>query len=240
MTLLGLGLIAGLTFAGYRLRAHLGLGSSLADLQAAVQDLGWRGPGVFLALVTFRQFLAIPAALLLAAGGLCFGVALGTLLGAAGIIVSGLGKFGIARAVGRRWISVRPGGRLARLEARVQRLGPGMIGLSTAHPLGILAPFHWAAGLSAVRLAPFALALCLGAPVRAFAYSVFGATLVDPGTPAFWVAALGLAAVIVLPLLIPGVRARVMARDLAGTLRAGPPAERDAGLGSSPRPRIEL
>jgi len=213
-----IGTLAALTvvaLAGSLLRSRLGLGSSLADIQTTVQALGWRGPGLFLALVTFRQFLAIPAALLLSAGGLCFGVALGTLLGATGIVVSGVAKFGIARKIGRRWIAARPGGSLARLEARVQRLGPAVIGLSTAHPFGILAPFHWAAGLSPLRLAPFVLALCLGAPVRALAYSIFGATLIDPGTRAFWIATLWLAAAIVVPLVIPGVRARLLARDPA-------------------------
>jgi uncharacterized membrane protein YdjX (TVP38/TMEM64 family) len=203
--------LTGVALAGWTLRTRLGLGTSAAELQAAVDALGWRGPVLFLSLVTFRQFLALPAALILSVGGLCFGAGLGTVLGAAGIVVSGLGKFGVARSLGRRWI----GARLARLEARVQRLGPTVIGLSTAHPFGILAPFHWAAGLSSLRLAPFALALCLGAPVRAFAYSAFGATLSDPGTVEFQMAAAGLAAAIIVPLAIPGVRARLFGRDAA-------------------------
>jgi uncharacterized membrane protein YdjX (TVP38/TMEM64 family) len=211
--LVAVGFLAAVALTGYEIRTRLGLGSSLAELQATVQALGWRGPGIFVALVTFRQFLAIPAALILAAGGLCFGAALGTVLGATGIIVSGLAKFGIARKVGRRWIASRPDGRLASLESRVQRLGPVVIGLSTAHPLGVLAPFHWTAGLSSIRPAPFAVALFLGAPVRAFAYSAFGATLTDPGTSEFWFATLGLVAAIVVPLLFPTVRRRLFMPD---------------------------
>jgi uncharacterized membrane protein YdjX (TVP38/TMEM64 family) len=201
----GLGALAVVAAAGYYVRSHLGLVGSPAELAAMVQGLGWRGHALFLALVTFRQFLAIPAGVILAVGGLCFGVALGTLLGAAGIVVSGLGKFGLARTVGRRWL----GARLGRLERRAQRLGPMVIGVSTAHPFGVLAPLHWAAGLSPVRPASFALAVCLGAPVRAFAYSAFGATLTDVGTPAFWIAALALVAAVVLPLLVPDVRTRL-------------------------------
>jgi hypothetical protein len=45
--------------------------------------------------------------------------------------------------------------------------------------------------------------------VRAFAYSAFGATLTDVGTPAFWIAALALVAAVVLPLLVPDVRTRL-------------------------------
>ena len=203
--------LTAVALAGWALRTHLGLGTSAAEIEATVANLGWWGPVLFLGLVIFRQFLALPAAVLLSVGGLCFGAALGTLLGATGIVVSGLGKFGLARSLGRRWL----GTRLRHLEARAQRLGPGVIALSTAHPFGILAPFHWAAGLSPLRPAPFALALCLGAPVRAFAYSALGATLMDTGSTEFRLAVGALAAVIVLPLAIPGVRSRLLAREPA-------------------------
>ena len=38
-----------------------------------VAGFGWRGPPVFLLLLVFRQFLALPAIVLLSVGGLCFG-----------------------------------------------------------------------------------------------------------------------------------------------------------------------
>lgn len=207
--------LTAVAFAGYLLRAQLGLGTTTLELQATVQALGWRGLALFLALVTFRQFLAIPAAVILSVGGLCFGAALGTLLGATGIVVSGLAKFGVARTFGRRWLGARPGETLAWIEAQAARLGPALIGVSTAHPFGILAPFHWAAGFSTLRLAPFALAIALGAPVRAFAYSAFGATLTDPATPEFRLAALALAATLVVSLAVPGVRTRLFGHRAA-------------------------
>jgi uncharacterized membrane protein YdjX (TVP38/TMEM64 family) len=196
--------LATMSLVGWGLRSHLGLGTSTAEIEAAVQALGWRGPLIFLAIVIFRQILALPAAVVLSVGGLCFGACLGTVLGSAGIVVSGLGKFAIARSVGRRWL----GTRLAHLEGRISRLGPTVIGLSTAHPFGILAPFHWAAGLSSLRPVSFAVALCLGAPVRAFAYSALGATLSDPGTTEFRIAVGAMVAAIAV-LLVPGVRARL-------------------------------
>ena len=100
-----------------------------------------------------------------------------------------------------------------RFEARIDRLGPIVVGLSTAHPFGILAPFHWGAGLSSIRFAPFVVALTLGAPVRAFAFSAFGAAILDPGTPEFRAICLGLGALAVLPLLFPGVRRKLLAAD---------------------------
>src|SRR4029450_4230871 len=102
-----------------------------------------------------------------------------------------------------------------RFETHVDRLGPLVIGLSTAHPLGVLAPFHWGAGLSSIRFAPFALALVLGAPVRAFAFSALGAPIVDPSTPEFRIVCGGLAVAALVPLPLPAGRRPPCARPRA-------------------------
>lgn len=209
--LVGLAIVGAALLLGHVVRERLGMELSPAGIQDAVARLGWQGPLVFFALTTFRQFLAIPSWLLLPVGGLCFGTIPGTLLGGGALVVSGCMKFAIARRLGRSWVRRRMSLQLERLERHVTRLGPVMIGLSTAHPLGVLAPFHWGAGLSSIRFLPFACAIMLGAPVRAFAYSAFGAALIDPTAPAFYAVSGGLAATILLPLAIPGVRRRVLA-----------------------------
>jgi uncharacterized membrane protein YdjX (TVP38/TMEM64 family) len=180
-----------------------------AGVRAAIEALGWQGPVLFFLLVVFRQFLAMPAWLILPAGGLCFGAAAGTALGAAGLIVSGALKFQVARWVGRDWFRARFGERFRRMDERVDRLGPVVIGLSTAHPLGILSPFHWGAGLSSISFAPFVLALVLGAPIRCFALSTLGASLADGRTTEFWVVALVLLPLMIAPLALPSVRRRL-------------------------------
>jgi uncharacterized membrane protein YdjX (TVP38/TMEM64 family) len=210
--LLGLGAVLGFLLLGYLIRDRFGMELSPAGVQDAVARLGWSGPFVFFGLVMFRQFLAIPSWLLLPAGGLCFGTALGTALGGGALFVSGCMKFWVARWAGRAWFRRHFGERFRRLEDRVDRLGPVVIGLSTAHPLGILAPFHWGAGLSSIRFAPFALAIVLGAPIRAFAFSALGATIIDPATPEFRAVCFGLGAVILVPLAIPAVRRRLWGR----------------------------
>jgi hypothetical protein len=48
--------------------------------------------------------------------------------------------------------------------------------------------------------------------VRAFAFSAFGAALVDPSTPEFRTISLGLTALILLPLCVPAIRHRLFAR----------------------------
>jgi uncharacterized membrane protein YdjX (TVP38/TMEM64 family) len=211
--LLGLAIVAVALGLGHLVRAQLDMELSPAGIQLAFAELGAWGPLVFFVLTTFRQFLAIPSWLLLPVGGLCFGTILGTALGGGALVLSGCMKFGVARWLGRDWVRGRLGSSFERFERRVDRLGPVVIGMSTAHPFGVLAPFHWGAGISSIRFGSFVLAIVLGAPVRAFAYAAFGAALVDPTTVEFRTISVGLVGVAVAPFLIPGVRRRLFASD---------------------------
>lgn len=197
--------------AGHSVRSGLDVPLEPAAIREWVGGMGWRGPIVFFLLLVFRQFLALPAVILLCVGGLCFGTMLGGMLGTAGLVVSGTMKFAVARTVGRDYLRRLGGGRLERWEARAKRLGPAIIALATAHPVGPLAPLHWAAGLSPLSLGSFVGALALGAPVRAFAYSFFGESLLDTDSIAFRAAAVALVATIVVPLvLLRGHRERIL------------------------------
>jgi uncharacterized membrane protein YdjX (TVP38/TMEM64 family) len=197
---------------GRSVRTGLDLPLAPTAIHDWVAAFGWRGPSIFLVLLVFRQFLALPAIVLLAVGGLCFGTLAGTALGALGLILSGVMKFSVARAIGRDWLRRRGGGRLERAEAFAARLGPAVVAVATAHPLGPLSPLHWVAGLSPLSLASFVGALAVGAPVRAFAYSFFGEALLDTGSATFRAAALLLGASIVVPLLIFRRRLRPLFR----------------------------
>ena len=212
LPLIGVAIVGVAVLLGQLVRSQLGMEFSPAGIQEGVARLGWYGPIAFFALTTFRQFLAIPAWLILPAGGICFGTAAGTALGAGALIVSGCLKFGVARWIGRDWVRTHLSKHADSIERHVDRLGPVLIGVCTAHPLGALGAVHWGAGLSSIRFAPFVAALVLGAPVRAFAFSAFGAALVDPGTSEFRTISLGFAAVVLLPLAFPAVRRRLFMR----------------------------
>jgi uncharacterized membrane protein YdjX (TVP38/TMEM64 family) len=81
----------------------------------------------------------------------------------------------------------------------------------TAYPAGPMSGAFWASGFSSMRWLPFLIAVTLGGAVRSFAYSVFGATLLDAGSTRFWIVATVLALAVTLPLLVPGVRRRMFA-----------------------------
>jgi len=207
--LAAMALLVAMIVTAHFVRVRLDLDPSPAAVQEWVAGFGAKGAAVFLALVVFRQFLALPAMLLLLAGGICFGTVLGGTLGAAGIVLSGMMKFQLARLIGRDVLRRRGGQRLERWQARAARVGPAVVALGTAHPLGPLSPLHWAAGLSPLSFGSFVTALVIGAPVRAFAYSFFGQSLLDADSASFRLAIGLLIAGAAVPLLVPRFRARL-------------------------------
>lgn len=208
-----LAFVVGAFLVGHALRAEMNIELSAESIHAYVIGLGFKAPLIFVGLVSFRQFLLLPSMLVLTAGGLVFGAAVGTALGAAGILISALMMFSIARVLGREWLRPHFGETFRLFERRVEAAGPMLVALTTAHPMGPMSPFHWGAGLSTVAFLPFLVAVLLAGPVRAGAYSFFGAQLLDAGSTRFWTAAALLLVVALLPLLHPGIRRRVFLRS---------------------------
>ena len=206
------GVIVMALVVGRVVRSRIGLELSPESVLAWVGSLGWKAPGIYLVLVIFRQFLLLPAGILLPAGGLCFGALVGTGLGAAGILLSALMKFSIARRIGREWVEARIGRRWSSMRRGLDRGGPLVVGMVTAHPIGPMAWFHWAAGLSSIPFAGFAIAVAIGGALRAAAFSFLGSTLIDPGSSRFYFATGVLLAAILVPLVHPTLRRRLFLR----------------------------
>ena len=205
-----LALLVALFVAGWGARRSLDLQLSMAALEGLrvwVLELGWRGPAVFVGLVSFRSFLLLPSALLLVLGGLAFGAIVGTALGAAGLVLSAALQFGFARALGNEWVRPRLGEAGHLLEARLRRAGPWAVGLFTAHPAGPMTAVHVAAGVTGMSLLSFVIAVLLAGPVRAGAYAWVGAALLDWGLFPSILLGVALLALALLPLAHPRVRA---------------------------------
>jgi uncharacterized membrane protein YdjX (TVP38/TMEM64 family) len=216
-------LVVALVLGGRAVRSSLGIELDASSIQGVVATLGWKGPAIFVFLVTFRQFLFLPSALVLPAGGVVFGALEGTLLGALGIVLSAGLKYGLARSLGRDWLRARFGAAVDAFERHAEAAGPLVVGVVTAHPIGPMGPIFWGAGFAAVPLLGFLVAVTIAAPVRAFIFSFFGSTLLDPGTPRFWIATIVLLAVALLPLAHAGFRARLMRVARAGAAPSAPP-----------------
>lgn len=191
-------------------RAALGIEWSADSIRATVRGYGVWAPLTYLALTSLRQLLVLPSVVLLTAAGLLFGVALGTLLGGLGLALNACVVFGTARLMGRQWVLPRLHARWPSFESRARNAGPPFIALMTGHPTGVLTPFHFAAGITAISWPMFLLAVVPAALLRAGCYSLLGAHLLDVGSSGFWIATLVLAVLAVAPLAHPGLRRRLL------------------------------
>jgi uncharacterized membrane protein YdjX (TVP38/TMEM64 family) len=209
-------LVATVLIAAQWLRMWLGIHPSVDAVRAWADGLGWCAPAAFLGLVVLRQFVLLPAVLLLTAGGMIFGGVLGTMLGGTGIILSGIFNFVLARRVGDVIIPGEWRARLHRLSARGPTAVAAFIGLATLHPVGPLQAAHWAAGCSTIAASTFVLLIVPASYARAAALASFGSTL---GAWSFGslVLTVGLLAAVVLPLAVPSVRRRLFPAPTAPT-----------------------
>ncbi len=202
--------VVGLLFwAGAYARGELGLEFSQDSIVGVVTGLGAWAWGLYLLIVIFRTFLGLPSAIVLSAGGLVFGLAIGSALGALGIVISAILWYVGARTVGRKWIEERLGPRATDFRRRAEAAGPFLVGVSTAHPVGPLTPFHLGSGLAAIPVLPFLLAVVVASPVRASTLSFFGASLLEFGTPRFYTASAIVVALALVPLAHRGTRERI-------------------------------
>jgi len=217
-----------LFYLGGVARQAVGIEFSPESIRVWVESLGWAAPWIYLVLVTLRHFLGLPSAVVLPAGGVLFGTALGTVLGATGVLATASLNFVLGRGIARGTFAPGWLERLVPRSARLQAAGPAIVGLTTAHPLGPMTLFHWGAGFSTLGFGTFALVVAVAALARSFALSFFGASLLEVGALQFWLASALLVGLVLLPFAHPGLRARLGAVSLAEESgETGAPGETD-------------
>ena len=176
------------------------------SVRAAVLSWGALAPVAYVGVVALRPFLFFPSTLLFIAAGLAFGPLLGTLYAAIGGTAAALLTFALARSLGREFVQ-------ARLPARLQRLqehewGLGLIFFLNLVPVVPITAVNYGAGLSRVSLTHYTLGVIGGLTPRAGAYTFFGDSLLDVGSPQF-IAAIG---VLCLLVLVPALLRRYWLR----------------------------
>jgi uncharacterized membrane protein YdjX (TVP38/TMEM64 family) len=174
--LLALGLIALFLI----LRRAIGIELHPDSMREAVQGLGFWGPLVFVGIVIFRIPLMVPSAIVLIAGGLLFGTALGTLYGTLGLSVSAIVVFTTARWTGRSAIEARMPPRLRYLlDVAGSRAGAIFIAVGSAYPMSPITSYHLIAGVTGMSVAMFFAAAAVGCGARAALYTYFGSSLIE-------------------------------------------------------------
>jgi len=195
------------------LRGQMGIEWSAESIRDRVGGLGWVAPFAFVLLVTFRQLLALPSVLVLTSAGLLFGAVSGTLLGGLAMTLNACFLFGVARLMGRDWVLPKIHERWPDFERRSQTAGPPFLAFTTGHPMGVLTPFHFGAGITPIRWPVFVGVVAPATLLRAGLYAFLGSQLLDFGSPRFWVATGVILLVSLAPLAHPGVRQRLLSRD---------------------------
>lgn len=198
--------LVGLVVVGQVVRSESGVGLDADSLHAFVERQRWLAPVIFVLLVTIRQFVLVPSALLLGAGGMLFGPVLGSALGALGMFLSTLCTFGFARGFAGEAMRTSLAERYPRIAENTESSGPLIVFLTIAYPIGVMTPVILAAAFSSMRVGPVLLAGGLGGAVRATTFAVWGATLPEAGSSEFWAMTALVLAATLLPLAHPGFR----------------------------------
>ena len=118
-----------------------------------------------LGLVTFRFFFLVPSVVVLTAGGICFGTALGGALGAVGVFFTGILQFTLLRTIKPAWLMRKIDAAGTAVRA-LERGAPFAVALSTAIPPTPMTPFHCAAAFTPISLTAFSVVLFVGSLVR--------------------------------------------------------------------------
>ena len=176
-------------------------------LRAAILSWGVLAPIIYIAIVSVRPFIFFPSWLLFIVAGLAFGPLLGTLYAVTGGLIAAVLSFQIARSLGREFVQAHLPARLREFEEH--QWGAGLVFVLMLVPIVPLTVVNYGAGLSRVPLGHYVLAVLGGLTPRAFAYTYFGDSLFDVGSPRFLAALGALALLVIVPALF---RRRWMAR----------------------------
>lgn len=161
-------------------RERLGIQLDVESVRAFAKGLGAAGPILFVFIVAGRSFLALPSQIVLIAAGLCFGTIVGTVVGGAGLMLSGLAIFLVARYVGRESVEKRIGPRGRRLlDFASHRSGAATFAIACGYPLIPLSPIQAAVGLTPMRIDVFITAAFVGGSIRASVFAYFGNAFVE-------------------------------------------------------------
>ena len=208
---------------GTQLRASLGIELDVESVRAFAVGLGPMGPLLFIGVVALRGLLALPSQVVLIAAGLCFGTLIGTLVGATGLMLSGLGIFMGVRYAGRKELLARAGKKFGRiLDASGDRRGAIALALGSGYPISPLSAIHAAAGLTPMSALSFILAAFTGGLIRASIFSYFGNAITDSDKSAYLYSAIGLLALIAIPLCFEASRNWLAALFRIGNRKESP------------------
>jgi uncharacterized membrane protein YdjX (TVP38/TMEM64 family) len=201
--------ILGMIVAGILtlLPAFLFSGASSQSLQTIISSFGLFAPVVYIAAFALLPVVFFPVAILAVAGGLLFGLGLGSLYTLLGASINCALMFLLSRSVGRAKIQSLVERRVSpvwqeRLSQSSGRNGFFLLiilRLIPAVPYGLI---NYAFGLTEMRFGPYMVASMIGIIPGTLVFINLGDKALDVTSPAFWIAVGLIVALFVVTLIL--------------------------------------
>lgn len=175
------------------LGCYLGTLVSPQEIQTVLRGFGGWAAVVYIGLFALLPAFFFPVAVLALAGGLVFGLWLGSLYTFVGAILNCTLMFFLARYAGRAQVEAFIANKLSHVwQNRLQNLNSGggfalliILRLIPAIPYNII---NYAFGLSAMKYSTYILASAIGIIPGTFAFINIGDKALDVSSPDFWIA----------------------------------------------------
>ncbi|HZD99824.1 MAG TPA: VTT domain-containing protein [Micromonosporaceae bacterium] len=153
----------------------------LRRIPDATADLGAWGPVVAIVLGALLLAALVPRTAISLACGALFGVIGGGFVALGAAVVAFVVTFVIGRWLGRDAIAARTGGRIANLDAWLNRTGLLSVIVVRLLPIAPYGLVGYVYGTTSVRVRNYLLGSLIGATPSAFTYAAVGAAVVRPG-----------------------------------------------------------
>jgi len=189
------------------LPAFLFSGTSSQGIQSLIASFGIFAPMAYIALFALLPVVFFPVAVLAVAGGLLFGLGLGSVYTLIGAAINCALMFLLSRSVGRKRIQRLVEQRVNPLWQERLKLASGRSGfflliilrLIPAVPYGLI---NYAFGLSEMRFWPYMFASIIGIIPGTLVFINLGDKALDLTSPSFWIAIALIIALFVVTLLL--------------------------------------
>ena len=182
-------------------------GASSQSLQAAITSFGIFAPVAYIALFALLPVVFFPVAVLAVAGGLLFGLGMGSVYTLIGASVNCALMFMLSRSFGQKRVqalveqrvSTSWQARLKQADGRSGFLLLFLLRLIPAVPYGLI---NYAFGLSKMRFWPYMFASVFGIIPGTLVFINLGDKALDLSSPSFWIAVGLIAALFFFTLLL--------------------------------------
>lgn len=162
---------------------------SPGELQDAFAGSGLLGAVVFAALYALLTVALVPGSALTIAAGAVYGPLGGTLVSIVGAVAGATAAFGVARRAARDAVEQVQGERVARVQQRLRERGLWSMVALRLVPLVPFSVLNYVAGASAIRARDYVAGTAVGIIPGVIAFATLGASIDEPGSPAFIAAA---------------------------------------------------